>query len=466
MLGFGLHRVSRTPVPGHRAPFFYNLADLRIGFIDVVERYIQKIDARFSLSVGFDGVTRGCISINGAKPGDNHRLARILIFLLCANLRHCGVINVSVLLYTRIMFMYVRAGTPPPPPPPEKTDLESCHLYNIHNHIGISMAAEKTQIVIVSKSGSLSECIVETKNEATLDELTNILSKKCGNKKSDGFSCYHTYKYKNKKARTSSAVTASSVLYIDVWCKTDGRAGQENKYELPPPIDEIIIFGNIALVARIDKQTACDLSIVSWNKIYEKLFGGFEDLAATAQDDENEIDELAFVPASKKTANGYLKDGFVVDDSLGSGSAGSSDVELAVAGASGAAAAGAAPKKKRNAGGKNKNKTKTQKSDSTTTESEFVTETETETDSISDSEIRSDSSSASAPEPEPVPAVPAVPAPSNRKVKPSIKKVPVAKNQSTKKDEMKAAAAAAAAAVAAILDDGNDSELSEDSYSS
>jgi hypothetical protein len=337
------------------------------------------------------------------------------------------------------------------------------------------MAAEKTQIVIVSKSGSLSECIVETKKEASLDELTNILSKKCGNKKSDGFSCYHTYKYKNKKARKGTSTTTSTsagvvavtvppVIYIDVWCKTDGRAGQENKYELPPPIDEILIFGNIALVARIDKQTACDLSIVSWNKIYEKLFGGFEDLAATAQDDENEIDELAFVPASKKTANGYLKDGFVVDDSLGSGSAGSSDVELAGAGGGCAVAgAAAASKKKRNTGGKNKNKTKTQKSDSTTTESEFVTETETETDTISDSEIRSDSSSDSATAttiaPEPVPAVPAA---SNRKVKPSIKKAPVAKKQPTKKDEMKAAAAA----VAAILDDGNDSELSEDSYSS
>jgi len=329
------------------------------------------------------------------------------------------------------------------------------------------MAAEKTQIVIVSKSGSLSECIVETNKEATLDDLANILSKKCGNKKSDGFSCYHTYKYKNKKARTSTSTSSAvaSVLYIDVWCKTDGRAGQENKYELPPPIDEILIFGNIALVARIDKQTACDLSIECWTKIYEKLFGGFEDLAATAQEDENEIDELAFVPASKKTANGYLKDGFVVDDSLGSGSAGSSDVELA-------GGAGAAPKRKRNAGGKNKkSKTKTQNSDSTTTEGEFITETETETDSISDSEIRSDSSSGdnatlTATVTEPVPAVPAVPAPSNRKVKPSIKTAPVAKKQPTKKDEMKTAAAAAAAAVAAILDDGNDSELSEDSYSS
>jgi hypothetical protein len=93
MLGLGLHRVSRGPGPGPgpRGPFFYDLADLRIGFIDIVERYIQKIDARFSLSVGFDGVTRGCISINGAKPGDNHRLSGILIFLLCANVRHVSV---------------------------------------------------------------------------------------------------------------------------------------------------------------------------------------------------------------------------------------------------------------------------------------------------------------------------------------------------------------------------------------
>ena len=318
------------------------------------------------------------------------------------------------------------------------------------------MAAEKTQIIIVSKLGSLSECIVETNKEATLEELTNILSKKCGNKKSDGFSCYHTYKYKNKKTRKgASAGAAPSVLYIDVWCKTDGRAGQENKYELPPPIDEIIIFGNMALVARIDQQTACDLSIECWTKIYEKLFGGFEDLAATAQEDENEIDELAFVPASKKTANGYLKDGFVVDDS---GSAGSSDVELAVAGGAGAVAA-AASKKKRSGGGKKKSNTKTQKSDSTTTESEFITETETETESISDSETRSDSSN----EIKPVKATAKASVTVTVTAKPSTKKTPVAKKQTTKKDEK---AAAATAAVSAILGDGSDSELSEDSYSS
>ena len=51
------------------------------------------------------------------------------------------------------------------------------------------------------------------------------------------------------------------------------------------------------------------------DKLYEKLFGGFEDLSATAEEDENEIDELANVPKEKKTKQGYLKDGFVVDSS-------------------------------------------------------------------------------------------------------------------------------------------------------
>jgi hypothetical protein len=58
-----------------------------------------------------------------------------------------------------------------------------------------------------------------------------------------------------------------------------------------------------------------NLSIPLWDKIYEKLFGGFEDLAVTAVEDENEVDELANVPKEKKTKQGYLKDGFVVDSS-------------------------------------------------------------------------------------------------------------------------------------------------------
>jgi hypothetical protein len=56
------------------------------------------------------------------------------------------------------------------------------------------------------------------------------------------------------------------------------------------------------------------LSLSLWTKIYEKLFGGFENLALTIAEDEDEDDELAHIPKHKKTKKGgYLKDGFVVD---------------------------------------------------------------------------------------------------------------------------------------------------------
>jgi hypothetical protein len=72
----------------------------------------------------------------------------------------------------------------------------------------------------------------------------------------------------------------------------------------------------MALVARIDKETAVNLTIELWKSIYEKLFGGFEDLSLTVAEDEHEIDELDAIPACKKTSNGYLKDGFVVEDDM------------------------------------------------------------------------------------------------------------------------------------------------------
>ena len=225
----------------------------------------------------------------------------------------------------------------------------------------------KTSIVIVSKTGSLTECMVEPANETTLDELAVLLSKKCGYRNHDGFSCYHTFRYKNKK-KLSFPIENDDVIpkyiYVDVWAKTDGRAGYENKYEIPPPIDEIIFYGNMALVARIDNETAINLTTYLWNIIYEHLFGGFEDLAATAAEDENEIDELEAVPAHKKTSNGYLKDGFIVED----------DSEDKT------------PRCKKHLKGRGK------KNKSESTESEFVTETDTETGTPpSDSPLNSDS---------------------------------------------------------------------------
>lgn len=271
-------------------------------------------------------------------------------------------------------------------------------------------AATKTTIVIVSKSGSLSECVVEPNKETTIGELALLLSKKCGYRNPEGFMCCHTWRYKNKHSLLVTAepgITTPKYIYVDIWAKSNGRAGQENKYELPPPIDEQLLFGNIALVARIDKENAIDMTIELWNKIYEALFGGFEDLAATAAEDENEVDELDLIPAYKKTSSGYLKDGFVVDDDT--------------------------PRCKRTMRGK--------KPKSESTEGEFITETETESGTPpSDSPMNSDTES------EPVPARP----PIIVKPKRAIKK-PVGGKSKKVVDEP-------------IIAQSSESELSEDSY--
>ena len=109
--------------------------------------------------------------------------------------------------------------------------------------------------------------------------------------------------------------------------KLNGRANTENKYDFPPPIDNALFFGSCLLIGTVkNKQnnslakekktdTFVELTIELWNKIYEKLFGGFEDLTTSLVEDENEHDELDNIPKNKKTkVGGYLKDGFVVDD--------------------------------------------------------------------------------------------------------------------------------------------------------
>ena len=158
-----------------------------------------------------------------------------------------------------------------------------------------------TSILIVEKGGNLKSLSVKDYQE---DELF----KKCGFKKADGFSKHTDWTIK----------LSGSKYIVSVYGKTEGKANGENKYDFPPPIDNVLFFGSCALVCHkveAGATTTCNLTLDLWEKMYEKLFGGFEDLAATCAEDDAEIDELENVPKEKKTKQGYLKDGFVVDSS-------------------------------------------------------------------------------------------------------------------------------------------------------
>lgn len=106
---------------------------------------------------------------------------------------------------------------------------------------------------------------------------------------------------------------------VTLYAKDSGKANTENKYDFPPPVDSTLFFGVCFLVAKTItpdlKHVYVSLTVPLWSKIYEKLFGGFEDLGDEEEEEEEE-DELEAVPKDKKTKKGgYLKDGFVVDSS-------------------------------------------------------------------------------------------------------------------------------------------------------
>lgn len=157
-------------------------------------------------------------------------------------------------------------------------------------------------IIIVEKNADLR--ILNVKDYKEED-----LYKKCGFKKGEDFIKQHEW---------SSKIDGQK-YYVSIYGKIEGKANTENKYDFPPPIDNKLFFGSCALICHIkdnsNNKVYTNLSLELWAKIYEKLFGGFEDLTVTIKQDEEEEDELEKVPSNMKTKKGgYLKDGFVIDD--------------------------------------------------------------------------------------------------------------------------------------------------------
>jgi len=162
--------------------------------------------------------------------------------------------------------------------------------------------SQPLDIIIVERLGSLKILSIK-------DYKQEERYKKCGFKKAEDF---------NKQTEWSVKINGTKYM-VQLYAKSDGRANSENKYDFPPPVDTKLFYGSCALVGYIKNSDGTkmltNLSLPIWNKIYEKLFGGFEDLVTTAKEDEEEEDELSNVPKEKKTKQGYLKDGFVVDSS-------------------------------------------------------------------------------------------------------------------------------------------------------
>ena len=141
-------------------------------------------------------------------------------------------------------------------------------------------------IIIIEKNAKLRSLTVK-------DYKEEELFKKCGFKKDTDF-----------KKQTEWFVKHDGKKYIiSLYGKLEGKTGMENQIELPPPLDNKLFFGALALVGQVkdetNKKTLVNLSIPLWDKLYQKLYGGFEDLNELSNNDEDEDNDI---PTKKKSS--------------------------------------------------------------------------------------------------------------------------------------------------------------------
>ena len=159
------------------------------------------------------------------------------------------------------------------------------------------------KILVVEKSGEIKEVHYSGGGSEAETNLADI-SKKAGHKNPEGFDHVETWNLPLHGQEYS----------IRLYGKIRGRANYENKYEFPPPVDTLLLFGSCALI-RHDTQTnqIVGLTAKEWSNIYEYLYGGFDDLEGVEDDDDEEEEEDEDDGEEGKTKSGYKKDGFVVD---------------------------------------------------------------------------------------------------------------------------------------------------------
>ena len=149
-------------------------------------------------------------------------------------------------------------------------------------------------VIVIDKVGNVKESKIKAFSEEEL-------YKKAGFKSASDFKNHVTW---------NDIRINGKIFNINVYGKTSGRANQENQYEFPPPIDNTLFFGSCVIVNK-NKTAVEDISVKEWNKIYDHLYGGFDDLCDDDEEESEDEDEDEDLP---KTKSGYVKDDFIVDD--------------------------------------------------------------------------------------------------------------------------------------------------------
>jgi hypothetical protein len=152
------------------------------------------------------------------------------------------------------------------------------------------------------------QCVVidkqNNKKQVKVHGNSDQYYKKCKFRSAKDFDYRHSWKIKEEGEN----------MYLSIFAKNNGRANTENKCELPPPLDNKLYFGTMLVVkhkeeGKYDMDDLIELTVENWEKHYNKLYGGFEDLG-----EEDSYSSEESIDPELLTKEGYSKeDGFVVE---------------------------------------------------------------------------------------------------------------------------------------------------------
>ena len=77
---------------------------------------------------------------------------------------------------------------------------------------------------------------------------------------------------------------------IHLFAYKTGKAGTENKHELPPPHDTVLLFSEAVMIAT-KGGAPVSFATAEYTKFYDESFGGFEDLGSEDSEDGGDEEE-------------------------------------------------------------------------------------------------------------------------------------------------------------------------------
>jgi hypothetical protein len=133
----------------------------------------------------------------------------------------------------------------------------------------------KVQVLLLTHKAEVKEVQLTTAADGTitLQMIQTLMKKK------EAPELIGTYKYKTQ--------------FLFLFGYSTGKAGTENKHELPPPHDTLLSFGDIILLSSKDSKswaTPIPFKMADYEAFYTRAFGGFEEIDSGEEEEEEEVE--------------------------------------------------------------------------------------------------------------------------------------------------------------------------------